>query len=90
MGDPDRVSRFLRSRVQRAGKQYEKARRAFITARREALDESEDAARIVCRRYAERRVVTLDESGRPGCYDEGHPDCEGCVEDVRTGRIETW
>jgi hypothetical protein len=47
-------------------------------------------ARIVCRRYAERRAVGVDDAGRPACFDADHPDCQGCVEDVRDGRVETW
>lgn len=46
--------------------------------------------RIVCRRYAEKRAVTLDEEGCPACFDADHPDCEGCVEDLYAGTIETW
>ena len=90
-GDPDRLHRFVRTRLQNAGRQYEEARQAFIEARREALeDETERTARIVCRRYAERRVVGIDRTGRPSCFEPDHHDCEGCVEDVRAGRIETW
>lgn len=47
-------------------------------------------ARIVCRRYAEKRTVSVDEDGRPACFDPTHPDCEGCAEDVRQGVVETW
>lgn len=47
-------------------------------------------ARIVCRRYAEKRAVAVDEAGRPACFDADHPDCKGCVEDVRDGAVETW
>lgn len=47
-------------------------------------------ARIVCRRYAEKRAVAVDDAGRPACFDADHPDCQGCVEDVRDGRVETW
>ena len=50
----------------------------------------EGRARIVCRRYAERRAVSLDERLRPVCYDADHPDCQGCVEDIDAGTIETW
>ena len=89
MSDSDRLRRFLRTRFQNAGRQYEEARRAFIDARREAADD-EPTARIVCRRHAERRVVSIDPEGRPSCFETGHHDCEGCAEDVRAGRIETW
>lgn len=47
-------------------------------------------ARIVCRRYAERRAVDLDRDARPHCFDPEHVDCQGCLEDVRDGRVETW
>ena len=91
MGDSDRVGRFLRTQFQSAGKQYEEARRAFIEARREAVDDDDHPnARIVCRRYAERRVVGVGSEGRPSCFETGHPDCEGCAEDIRAGQIETW
>jgi len=94
MTDSDRLERFLRTRIQRMGRQYEEARAEFYRARQEAgSDVPTDElgrARIVCRRYAERRAVRLDASGRPTCFDAGHPDCEGCVEDIRDERVETW
>jgi hypothetical protein len=34
--------------------------------------------------------VSLDEEGRPTCFDPEHPDCRGCVEDIEDGSIETW
>jgi hypothetical protein len=52
--------------------------------------DDEGRARIVCRRHAERRAVAVDETGRPACYETDHPDCEGCVADVREGAVETW
>jgi len=84
--------RFLRERLRAAGRTYEQTRRAFSTGRSEgSLPEDEQGrARIVCRRYAERRAVKLDDEYRPDCFDPDHPDCRGCVEDVREGRIETW
>ncbi|MGQ4556707.1 DUF7091 family protein [Halobellus sp. GM3] len=45
--------------------------------------------RIVCRRDAERRAAAVDDA-RPACFEAGHPDCEGCVEDLRDGIVETW
>ena len=91
MTDSDELSRFLRSGLQNAGRQYEEARRAFREARRDAgPDEDRPTARIVCRRHAEQRTVGVDKQGRPDCFEAGHPDCEGCAEDVRAGRIETW
>jgi hypothetical protein len=47
-------------------------------------------ARIVCRRHAERRVALVDAEGHPDCFEAGHPDCEGCAEDVRERVVETW
>ena len=94
MTDSDRLTRFLRTQLQDAGRQYEEARRAFVEARREAAGDSGDGdlptARIVCRRYAEQRVVGIDGEGHPSCFEAGHHDCEGCAEDIRAGRVETW
>ena len=94
MTDSDRLSRFLRAQVQSAGRQYEEARQAFLEARNETAAKIDDGdlptARIVCRRHAEQRVVGIDREGKPSCFEAGHPDCEGCAEDVRAGRIETW
>lgn len=52
--------------------------------------DDDDNARIVCRRYAEKRAVAVDGDGRPACFDPTHPDCEGCVEDIQQGVVETW
>lgn len=94
MTDPDRLARFLRTKLRGAGRQYEEARAEFYRAREETRAElpTDEAGRvrIVCRRYAERRAVRLDGGGRPTCFDAGHPDCESCVEDIRENRIETW
>ncbi|MEY7850419.1 hypothetical protein AB7C87_14625 [Natrarchaeobius sp. A-rgal3] len=103
MADRRRLERFLRSKLQEAGEGYgklrgstddqlEEAREAYRVAKhaRSLPSDEEGRAKIVCRRYAERRAAKLDEQYRPACYEEGHPDCEGCVEDVRSGRIETW
>jgi hypothetical protein len=89
MTDSDRIGRFLRTKLRGAGRQYEEARQAFVDARDEAAPD-EETARIVCRRHAERRVVTIDSEGRPSCFEADHPDCEGCVEDIRAGVVETW
>ncbi|WP_254863993.1 DUF7091 family protein [Halovivax gelatinilyticus] len=103
MSNRRRLDRFLRSKLQEAGEQYAsirttadgqlaEAKEAYRTARnaRGLPSDEEGRAKIVCRRYAERRAVMLDEEYRPACYEADHPDCEGCVEDVRAGRIETW
>ncbi|MFC4544032.1 hypothetical protein ACFO5R_19055 [Halosolutus amylolyticus] len=103
MADRRRLERFLRSKLREAGEQYEElrtstdaqldeAREAYRVARnaRELPSDEEGRTKIVCRRYAERRAAMLDDEYRPACYEAGHPDCEGCAEDVREGRIETW
>lgn len=94
MTDPDRVARFLRATLRNAGEEYERARRAYRSAREGALadlpTDDEGRARIVCRRHADRRKVHLDSDARPDCFEADHPDCEGCVEDIRAGRVETW
>ena len=92
--DGQRLPRFLRSGLASAGRQLAEARRAYENAKHAAradLPQSEDGeARLVCRRFAERRTVEIDGEGRPECFDAEHPDCRGCVEDVRSGTIETW
>lgn len=103
MPDQRRLERFLRSKLRNAGQQYEQLRESTegqLEEAREAYEVAKNArslpsdevgrVRIVCRRHAERRAAKLDEQFRPACYEDGHPDCEGCVEDVHRGRIETW
>jgi hypothetical protein len=94
MSDSDRLARFLRVKLRGAGRQYERARSEFRTARSQAAadlpTDDQGNARIVCRRYAERRAVAVDEQLRPACFEAGHPDCEGCVEDIRSEQVETW
>lgn len=94
MTESDRLARFVRTKLQRMGQQYEEARREFYAGRHTTVSDlptdEMGRAKLVCRRYAERRAVRLDGSGRPTCFESGHPDCEGCVEDIREGRIETW
>jgi hypothetical protein len=94
MGNRDRVSAFLRSTMRGAGRQLAEAQEAYTSAREATLAElptdGEGRARIVCRRYAERRAVHLDAKRRPECFDPEHRDCRGCVEDIRAGHIETW
>jgi hypothetical protein len=92
--DDGRLQRFLRSKLRSAGRQYSEAKTAYRSAKYAAVADlpvDEDGnARVVCRRHAERRAVPVDHEGRPACFDAAHPDCEGCVEDIRAGRIETW
>jgi len=88
----DRLERFVRTAFRSAGRRYGEARRAYREGRT-AADLPRDEAgrvRIVCRRAAERRAVAVDDEGRPACFEAGHPDCEGCLEDVREGVVETW
>lgn len=98
----DRLERVIRQQLRKAGKQFEEAKRAYAEGKgdpdgddagAERYDLPTDAdgrARIVCRRHAERRAVSVDLEGRPSCFEAGHPDCEGCAEDVREGLVETW
>lgn len=101
----DRLERFLRIKIRNAGKKYAEARQSAdrqMEEAREAYRNGHDAsfadlpkdeqgrAKIVCRRYAERRAVVLDGEGRPACFDPDHPACEGCVEDIHERTIETW
>ena len=93
----DRLARFVRDQFRAAGRQYARAKRAYDDGR-DASEfdlpdlprDEEGRVRLVCRRHAERRAVGLDEAGRPACFEAGHPDCEGCAEDVRSGVVETW
>lgn len=95
-----RLERVVRQQIRKAGRQFEEARRAYRdgkdetdhdSAERFDLPTDEDGnALIVCRRYAEKRTVGVDTEGRPACFEAGHPDCEGCAEDVRDGVVETW
>ena len=95
----DRLEGLLRRKLREAGRQYARARDAY----REGRDgppgydpaaslprDDEGRARLVCRRHADRRAAAIDDEGRPACFEAGHPDCEGCVEDVRDGIVETW
>lgn len=82
------VDRFVRTTLRKAGRRYERTSRDYEDARNSVLDD--EHAKIVCRRHAEKRTVELDSDARPDCYEAGHPDCEGCVEDLHNGTIETW
>lgn len=94
MSNRRRLKRLIRTKLHSAGQQFEEAKRAYSDAKTAALAElptdEEGRARIVCRRYAEKRAVSLDEEAKPACYDSEHQDCRGCVEDIHEGRIETW
>jgi hypothetical protein len=99
----DRLERILRQKFRAAGRQYARARDAYQEGRdgegNGRADESvihalprdeEGRAKLVCRREAERRAVHVDADGTPACFEAGHPDCEGCLGDVRDGIVETW
>ena len=94
MVDDDRLARFIRDGLRSAGRQLSDAKRAYSNGKRATLAglprDDEGRARIVCRRYAERRAVSLDDRLRPVCYDADHPDCQGCVEDIEDGTVETF
>ena len=89
-----RIERIVTENRSSSGRQVGEAKRAYRHAKRATrvdLPFDEDGrARVVCRRYAERRAVVVDASGRPDCFEAGHPDCEGGAEDVREGVVETW
>ena len=87
-GDDSLVGRVAR----KAGRRFEETKRAYTEGRVDADIPKDDQgrARIVCRRYAERRAVKLDDDMKPACYDPDHPACEGCLRDVRDGSVETW
>ncbi|AFK18019.1 hypothetical protein E6P09_04490 [Haloferax mediterranei ATCC 33500] len=92
----DRLESIIRSAARTAGKRYEEVKRAYQDGQQtsEVLDslpqDAEGGAKIVCRRHVERRAVAIDAKGRPACFDPDHPDCRGCVEDIREGIVETW
>jgi type II secretory pathway pseudopilin PulG len=94
MSNRRRLELLLRSKFRSAGQQYEEAMRTYNTSKNAAISglptDEEGRVRIVCRRHAEKRSVDLDEQGRPHCFDPDHQDCQGCVEDIHDGRIETW
>ena len=93
----DRFETFMRDRLRELGREYERTRRAYTAGKNEADPSPADAlptdedgrAKLVCRRYAERRAVDIDD-GVPACFDPDHTDCVGCVEDIEAGRIEIW
>lgn len=89
----DRLERFIRTKFRSAGRRFEEAQAAYEEGRAGGYDLPTDEAgraKIVCRRYAERRAVAVDAEGKPACYDPEHPDCRGCAEDIREGIVETW
>ena len=87
----DRLEGLLRRKFRAAGRQYARARKAYNEGR-DGSDGGDD--RVPSLPHDDegraRRAVAVDDDGRPACFDAGHPDCEGCVEDVRDGIVETW
>lgn len=92
----DRLEGFLRERIRLAGRAVERTKRAYTEGKTggsvgaDLPVDDDGRAKIVCRRHAERRAVPIDARGRPACFDAEHPDCRGCVEDIREGSIEVW
>jgi len=84
-------ARLARRAARSVGRQLSEAKREFRTAKSTAQLPTDESGRvkIVCRRYAEKRAVTLEDDV-PECYEAGHPACEGCAEDVQDGSVETW
>lgn len=94
MSNRRRLARLLKGKLRSAGRQYETAKRAYEDGKTESRfdlpTDGEGNARIVCRRYAEKRAVRIDDDGHPECFEAGHADCEGCAEDIRDGIVERW
>ena len=99
----DRLRRVLRQQARKAGREYARTREAYREGWADGSrpapaapadfglpDDGDGNARIVCRRYAERRAVGVDVRGRPACFEADNVDCEGCAEDVREGRVQSW
>jgi hypothetical protein len=91
----ERLERFIQTKLRQAGRRFEETRRAYHEGKRAARrydlpTDGEGRARLVCRRYVERRAVRVNADGEPSCYDPDHPDCRGCAEDLREGVVETW
>jgi hypothetical protein len=94
MGNRRRLKWLLRTKLRSAGRQLEEARRQYrdgVESAKAGLPRDDRGrAKVVCRRYAERRAVSLDDASRPHCFDPESVDCQGCVEDIREGVVETW
>ena len=91
MNNESHIERFLHLTAHAAGQQYAESKRAYNNARTRTDSDGpyDEHARIVCRRHAQKRRVVLD-GYVPDCFEAGHPDCEGCLEDIRAGTVETW
>ncbi len=97
----ERFAELLQKAVRQAGRKAGEIRIAYIQGRETARDRSgadrfdlpvteKGDAKIVCRRHAEQRAVPVDQHGSPSCFEREHVDCEGCVEDICDGHVETW
>lgn len=82
--------RSLRNAFRTAGRRFEEVKQSYREGRGFGLPREGTGSRIVCRRYAEKRIVDVDAQGRPACFDAEHPACQGCAEDIREGTVETW
>ena len=82
---------WLRTAARKAGRTVGAVGTQFSGGRMEgSLPQDDDGkVRIVCRRYAERRAVTVT-AGKPACFEANNPDCESCLEDIADGTVETW
>lgn len=82
---------LIRNAARRAGRTVGEVGKQLSGGRIEgSLPQDESGqVRIVCRRYAEKRAVSVS-SGKPECFEAGNPDCESCLEDITDGTVETW
>ncbi len=82
---------WLRNAARKAGRTVGAVGEQFSGGRIEGSLPQDDSGkvRIVCRRYAERRAVTVT-AGKPSCFEARDPDCESCLEDIADGTVETW
>lgn len=91
-GSDGGIGGYIRRALRSAGRQYAESREQFTagkTVSRLPTDEH-GRAKLVCRRYADRRAVMLSDADVPACFDAENVDCQGCLEDVREGVVETW
>lgn len=82
---------WVKKAARRAGRTMEEASDEYTEGRvAGSLPRDEEGrAKIVCRRYAEKRAVDL-EGAKPTCFEADNDDCESCVQDIRDGHVETW
>ncbi|MBS3761533.1 DUF7091 family protein [Halodesulfurarchaeum sp.] len=82
---------LFRNAARRAGRTVGRVEKQLSGGRMEgSLPQDESGqVRIVCRRYAEKRAVSVT-AGKPSCFEAGDPDCESCLEDISDGTVETW